>query len=96
MCVNPPYPIQIFPRRKENNINVGCFSEKDFWLRAGTFDPSIYQKKILLSHIFFKLLSFKFLSFFFVITFCLFILLRKQNFFCKKTITFGDHFWLKI
>ena len=63
------------------------FSEKDFWLRAGTFDPSIYQKKILLNHIFFKLLSFKFLSFFFVITFCLFILLRKQNFFCKKTIT---------
>ena len=39
------------------------FSEKDWLIRAGTFDPSFYQKKILISYFILKLLSVKFLLF---------------------------------
>ena len=67
-------------------IIILFFSEEDYLLRVGAFYPSFDQRKILLSYILLNFLSFKFLLTIFVNTFFLFFLLKKQNFFCKKTI----------
>ena len=63
------------------------FSEKDYAVRIGTYYPNIEQKKILLNYLLSHFLSLKFLLFVFVNTIFLFILLKKQNSFCKETIT---------
>ena len=63
------------------------FSEKDYAIKMGTFYLGFEQKKILLNYLLSHYLSFKFLLFIFVNIILLFILLKKQNFFCKTTIT---------
>ena len=68
-------------------IIILFFSEKDYWVRVGEFYPTFDQKKILLNYILFKFLNLKFLLVFFINTIFLFFLLKKQNFFCKKSIT---------
>ena len=68
-------------------IIILFFSEKDYSIQMGTLYPSILQKKILLNYLLSHFLSLKFLLFTFVNTIFLFILLTKQTFFCKKTVT---------
>ena len=68
-------------------IIILFFSEADFAVRMGSYYTTITQKKYLLSYIMIHFLSLKFLLFFFINTILLFILLKKQIFFCKKSIT---------
>ena len=68
-------------------IVILFFAEKDTILREGAIYPNLEQKKILLNHLLFHFLSFRFLIVFFANTILLFFLLKKQNFFCKKTVT---------
>jgi len=62
------------------------FAEKDWLLRNGAFYPNADQKIIILNYILLKFLSLKFLLIFFVNTAFLFFLVKKQHFFCPKTI----------
>ena len=68
-------------------IVILFFSEKDYATTMGTIYLSVVQKKILLYYLLSHFISLKFLLFVFVNTIFLFILLKKQTFFCKKTIT---------
>jgi len=68
-------------------IIILFFSEKDYAITMGTLYLSFEQKKILLNYFLSHFLSFKFLLFVFVNIIFLFILLKKQNFFCKTTTT---------
>ena len=68
-------------------IVILFFAEKDTILREGAIYPNLEQKKILLNHLLFHFLSLRFLLILFANTILLFFLLKKQNFFCKKTVT---------
>jgi len=68
-------------------IIILFFAEKDWLLRAGAFHPNADQRIILLNYILFKFLSLKFLFIFFTNTVFLYFLIKKQDFFCSKTIT---------
>jgi len=69
-------------------IIILFFSEFfDYANKVGAIYPNFEQKKILLDYLLSHFLSLRFLIVFFANTIFLFFLLKKQNVFCKKTIT---------
>jgi len=68
-------------------ILLFLFAEKDWLLRIGTIYPTFEEKRFFLNYILFKFLSIKFLLFLFITTFLFLYLIKKQELYCKKTIT---------
>jgi len=63
------------------------FTEPDYMERIGTMELNWVQKKIILEHIFSKILEFQFIVFFILNTF-FFIYLKKSNYnLCNKTLS---------